>query len=443
MIDERTKRERIFSRLVVDYLNLKIRFFQTFSQSIRCGVEAYNFVQMGKSSKKKSKQGNRPSHLHQRRISIHEKTTLLLEEQHSKLELEGRLKESYDVYLKHLQCLKNIKEDYVAMNRVRFYDNQVVVILNFSLFTQMKAQDYSRALNLCKEALKVKDNPMRNIYLSCIDLFLIRIEGFSAARVTRVSKQVHELIKVNEGIGFGKWYQLYVVFITGALGELNRLRQYSMVKDLSSAVMEHKNKTIVRQGVMFRTFCVVDLCRSAIITTDFSTLNELLLHGQKDAQNLMKNDETGVGYLAISLINFYFAYGRFQCDENCNEVVNSAIEWLEQYLTTKTDYSMWKCCACEEARINSDVTDSLLLCQECRVVCYCCKDCQRLGYLHHEQTRTRGLGHKHLCPVFKAFGKKKKNKDNSKNDHLERKFQRACKRFFLSTFGTFREDSKS
>lgn len=404
---------------------------------------------MGKSSKKKIRQGNRASHLHQRRISIYEKTTLLLEEQHSKLGFEGRLKESYELTLTQLQCMKNIKEDYVAMNRARFFDNQVVVILNFSLLTQMKAQNYSNALELCKEAIKVKDNPMTNFHLSCIDLFLIRIEGFSAARVTRVSKQVHELIKVNEGIGFGKWAHLYVAFITGALGELNRLRQYGMVKDLSSAMMEHKNKIIVRQGEMFRNFCVVDLCRSAVITTDFSTLNKLnlLLHGQKDAQDLSKNDETGVGYLAISLINFYFAYNSIylglQCDEHSNEVVNSAIECLEQYLTMKTDNSMWKCCACEEARINSDVKDSLLLCQECRVVCYCCKDCQRLGYLHHEQTRTRGLGHKHLCPVFKAFGKKKKNKDNSKNDHLERKFQRACKRFFLSTFGTFREDSKS
>ena len=74
-----------------------------------------------------------------------------------------------------------------------------------------------------------------------------------------------------------------------------------------------------------------------------------------------------------------------------------------------------------------------LVCQGCRVVSYCCKEHQRLNYLHHEVTGTRGLGHKQLCPVFKAYRRKKDNRDTSKQGHLDRKFQRACKRFLRGT----------
>ena len=64
---------------------------------------------------------------------------------------------------------------------------------------------------------------------------------------------------------------------------------------------------------------------------------------------------------------------------------------------------------------------------------FCCKECQRLNYLHHEDAGIRGMGHKHLCPVFKAYAKRKKNTDASKHDHLERKFRRACTRFLIGT----------
>ena len=117
----------------------------------------------------------------------------------------------------------------------------------------------------------------------------------------------------------------------------------------------------------------------------------------------------------------------------------TAFQYLQQYLEVKIDRSTWKCCLCEEKK--SSVNEHLI-CQGCRVVSYCCKDCQRSNYLYSEQTRTRGLGHKHLCPVFKAFRKLENNEDASKNELLERKFQRACYRFFLSTFDTFKDESE-
>ena len=76
---------------------------------------------------------------------------------------------------------------------------------------------------------------------------------------------------------------------------------------------------------------------------------------------------------------------------------------------------------------------SLKVCQDCRAVSFCCRNCQRLNYLHHEDTGTKGLGHKYLCPVFKAYHKRKNNTDDSKKDSLDRKFRRACKRFLIGT----------
>ncbi|GFH61546.1 predicted protein [Chaetoceros tenuissimus] len=398
---------------------------------------------MGKRSKRKNKNSKllQPDNdLHLKRINIYESTAKFLDGEHTKLELVGRLRDCYGVALKLLQSMKNIRQDYVAVNRDQFHDEHFVSLLDSPIRTQMRAQEYSNALDLCKEAINVKGNPMRSFYISCIDLFLLRIEGFSSARVTRVSQQVYELIKINKGLEFlGSGSPIYSVFVDCALGELNRLRQFDMVRDLSSAMIEHQNKIIVRQGEVFARFSCVDLIRSIIINEDLRQLDLTKVRKIMYGDELLDDyDETGMGYLAKSLILFYLTYIGDGCisDKDNNDMLNSAFLYMREYLAIKTKRSSWKCCLCEETR--SSVNEHVI-CQGCRVVSYCCKDCQRSNYLYSEQTRTRGLGHKHLCPVFKAFRKRKNNEDASKNDLLERKFQRACYRFFLSTLDTFKE----
>ena len=58
-----------------------------------------------------------------------------------------------------------------------------------------------------------------------------------------------------------------------------------------------------------------------------------------------------------------------------------------------------------------------LVCQGCRVLSHCCRNHQRLNYIHFEVTGTRGLGHKHLCLVFKAYRRKKV--DTRKRDNTD------------------------
>ncbi|GFH49748.1 predicted protein [Chaetoceros tenuissimus] len=179
---------------------------------------------------------------------------------------------------------------------------------------------------------------------------------------------------------------------------------------------------------MFFAYSNIDKIRHAIVhekevspmldTIQTLNSNRTLLLG------LMK----GTGLLAASLHSFY----RFFCDkeEFPPDKLNEAIKMMGIYINHKSSKQNMICYTCND----EDTKDhEVFVCQGCRVACYCCKDHQRLNYLHHEDTGTRGLGHKNLCPVYKTFRKMRDNTDGSKDDHLERKFQRACKRFFLST----------
>ena len=226
-------------------------------------------------------------------------------------------------------------------------------------------------------------------------------------------------------------------------------------------MIKHNNKFVISLGQVFTRYSCVDNFRSAIINgnirqaiairqVDLRIVNEIM----NGSQVTIECDEAGFGHLALSLILFYMKVGLYMSvlrdtvlndiisDQPSNAMLESlkfALEPLQEYLAIKTDRSTWKCCLCEEKKSSEN---ELLICQGCRVVSYCCIDCQRSNYLYSEQTRTRGLGHKHLCPVFKAFRKIENNEDASKNDLLERKFQRACYRFFMSTLDTFKEESE-
>ena len=137
-------------------------------------------------------------------------------------------------------------------------------------------------------------------------------------------------------------------------------------------------------------------------------------------------------YLAYTLLDFYtLIYKKKQHSlESAKASAETCIDSLEKYISVRSTYSRNVCYTCNE----KDTLDhESLVCQGCRVVSYCCKYHQRINFLHHEEMGSRGLGHKQLCPVFKAYRRKRDNTDTSKEGHLERKFQRACKRFLRGT----------
>ncbi|GFH55172.1 predicted protein [Chaetoceros tenuissimus] len=140
----------------------------------------------------------------------------------------------------------------------------------------------------------------------------------------------------------------------------------------------------------------------------------------------------GIKHLAKTLLEYYtLIYEKEKHSwEPTKEKTSKCIESLEKYIALITTSAQNICYICQD----DDTPDhENLVCQGCRVVSYCCKYHQRLNYIHHEATGTRGLGHKQLCPVFKSYRRKRENTDIKKQGHLERNFQRACKRFLRGT----------
>jgi hypothetical protein len=138
----------------------------------------------------------------------------------------------------------------------------------------------------------------------------------------------------------------------------------------------------------------------------------------------------GEFHLSISLIRFYAVVHGVEDEDSIEEVTKKCIKSMEKYIEHQSTKQNLLCYTCDtESTPNCEV----LICQGCRVASYCCRGHQRLNFLFNDKAGTKGLGHRHLCPVFKAYRKKKENIESSKQGHLERKFERACKRFLLST----------
>ena len=137
-------------------------------------------------------------------------------------------------------------------------------------------------------------------------------------------------------------------------------------------------------------------------------------------------DASFYAYLGSAILGYYATF--YSRESSSLEVEKHCIEAMEKYLNFKSNQFSYSCYTCHEVD-----ADRLMLCKGCRAVKFCCKDCQRLNYVHHEETGIKGMGHKFLCPVFKAYHKRNKNIDDSKKDHLDRKFRRACKRFLIGT----------
>ncbi|GFH61603.1 predicted protein [Chaetoceros tenuissimus] len=182
------------------------------------------------------------------------------------------------------------------------------------------------------------------------------------------------------------------------------------------------------QGSNFFLFSIIDELRFDILDHGANEYDLFeCARGNCDSMLSSKCDPLpfGEAYLATAILCYYATFYE-KCSSS--EVEEHCIDAMTKYFDFKSSQLSDSCCTCHE----SD-EDRLMVCQGCRVVSFCCKDCQRLNFFHHEETGIRGMGHKYLCPVFKAYNKRNKDTDDSKKDHLDRKFRRACKTFSIGT----------
>ena len=112
----------------------------------------------------------------------------------------------------------------------------------------------------------------------------------------------------------------------------------------------------------------------------------------------------------------------------------TAIFLVEEYIKKQYEGTVTNLClGCEQRTTSSGVG---LVCSGCRVACYCCIDHQRSSWKKDLHSGV-GIGHKVLCPLFKAYHKyKNARKSRGKNsDEYHSRFRRECEKFLSDGLG--------
>ncbi|GFH61547.1 predicted protein [Chaetoceros tenuissimus] len=334
-----------------------------------------------------------------------------------------------------IQMFERSKELYLAQNCLKFYWGRMSTLHSrlFSVFVQ--SQKYLAALELC---LKFEQFPPKAINKSLIelhiDLFLLRLDKSRHYLHTEVIMKVIKIL--NEAGTESDIEERFIssqnAYILNCLFELSRFQMYEAVKVLTNKMLvtdlRIERNLPTERGVIFFLFSGIDELRFDILDHGANN-NKLFELTREDCKAMLSCDPMQYGevFLADAILGYYATfYEKFSSLDA--DVEEYCIKAMEMYITFKRNQFSDSCCTCHEVG-----KERLMLCQGCRSVKFCCKDCQRLNYLHQEETGTKGMGHKYLCPVFKAYQKRNKNTDDSKKDHLDRKFRRACKRFLIGT----------
>ncbi|GFH55330.1 predicted protein [Chaetoceros tenuissimus] len=401
---------------------------------------------MGKSSKRKStgkKVGKQERAVHLKNVAIYRETMSTLDKKLQSFDI-CRTREHLEVLEEQLQLTLGIEESYTIVNRHHAYKFELSGVCSVLLFDQIRLRNYvqaSQAYDNMIEYSFVQEfescvQPFSNLFL----LWTERANGDRKDTVENIIERKRRLDKITQdSIDIihkrGARGAMRLLFLQKTLTELNRCSDqlFEVVESISLAVSKKvgNHRYTTQWLLLARTFLVysyVDELRSSRQFNKQAFLSKVRKIRWKSHLHLL----AGTGYLAYSLLHFYIFINEKEKHslEAANEIEDECIVPLEKYINFRSKDSQNVCYTCRE----EDTQDhESFVCQGCRVISYCCRDHQRLNHFHHEETGSRGLGHKQLCPLFKAYRRKRGNTDTSKEGHLDRKFQRACMRFLRGT----------
>lgn len=397
---------------------------------------------MGKSSKRKSKKlAKQARAMHQKNVEVYEETMSTLDETFFSLGDE-RKRERIRILEKQLELSLNVEKAFASINRHQSYKTELSGVCSELLFNHIQSSNYIQASHVYNDMIKY---PLEKGLINCIkpfsNLMLLwageenvkekdTIEN-NIERMKTIDKIIQNAIGIIRGAKARSPF--HILFLTKSLTELCRQQLFEVVEFLSLAMLRNVGKPDSKKEWM-------QLARTSLV---YSYIDKLRFSQQFRCQRVLgevrkitlrplhRQLPSGTGYLAYSLLDFYACVKEKDSSKSIKKVPVVCIDSLKKYIASRSRDSNNICYTCHEE--DTQEYESLV-CQGCRVVSYCCRDHQRLNYLHHEETGTRGLGHKQLCPVFKAYRRKRDNIDTSKEGHLDRKFERACKRFLQGTF---------
>lgn len=383
---------------------------------------------MGKSSKSKSRKTAKQERAkHFINVELYEKTLSTFMEKFYNTSL-GR-HERIELLMRQIQLTLKVEESYAFINRHRVYREKLTGLCPLLLFDLIRSKNYLQASIFYNDMMKYSFAiDLQSELKPFSNLFLLWIEGDNVdkeeERQDAFDNITQDFIDIIRRPGAKRTSQF--LFLQEALIELTRCsdRRFATVEYLSLLMLQNFSGEFEftnQWKAIDRTFLVY----SFIDRLRFSKVDDQAFLSIVRKIQLLPY----TAYLANSILDFYSFFYRKEEQSSESATESECIKSLEMHVALKSE--ILHCHTCRE---EDTPNHESFVCQGCRVVSYCCKDHQRYSYFHHEETGTRGLGHKYLCPVFKAYRKKKENTDISKQGDLERKFQRACKRFLRGTF---------
>ena len=395
-------------------------------------------MEIGKRSKNKSKKSAKQERVgHLKYVEECESIYSLLSQKIKSIGC-NRDREVCGIYGQQLQLTLQSKQAYVALSKQEDFRHRLSISYSGLFFHQIQCQNYNDALESLANLVKF---PMHDSFQKIVepwkDLFLLRLEGANNDRIQRVIRNVVE--SLDQDIIGANEDSLQNIFVTHALFELSRQQQFEAVQYLSDKILQKIHEApqgsscmnLDGLGKVFFVYSNMDKLRYALVHEE-EVSPMLFTIEALDSNRTLFELPSGTGHLAASLSSFYhfFCYKENLPLEKANEAMDISTKIMENYINHRSSALNMMCYTCKDEDTKGY---ELFVCQGCRVACYCCKDHQRLNYLHHENSGSKCLGHEHLCPVYKTFRKMRDNTDGSKDGHLKRKFQRACKRFILNS----------
>lgn len=312
---------------------------------------------------------------------------------------------------------------------------------NLMLFEYQKRYNFCRVVEIFNDLFKSKDGARllsrRDQYeymKSLRDLALIETESSQCECVNITQFLLRELQQDESQRVLSNPEELY----KEVQGAFCAAKKYEVAIDLHKKILALPNvknpfdTNILLVTTYIERYRVKHDQRSK--REDYLLIRDLLQYIRSAYPVPYFNREYSVNDFGLALAQWNYVCQKLGGDQaSSHEYKQAIIFHVEQFIA-----KMWKmkdfCSTCYQAHTKCEVP---FVCSSCHVVCYCSLDHQRKSW---KKGAARGMciGHKALCPVFKAYRKWKVSLGNDCNHEQQRmrmRFERQCVHFLAYGLG--------
>ncbi|GFH61381.1 predicted protein [Chaetoceros tenuissimus] len=365
---------------------------------------------MGKQSKDQRKGCKEERGKRLKKFDILNSTILSLQDRDDELHKERRLREAKTVVLKQLNLIQSHKEDLMKISKNTWYKRVIFRCFNMLMILELRCKEHENAYNWYLQAVEVNgpNDPLLKGFAFYSDLALLRLKGREHSKQT--FQVVEEVIRKHKNMT-AKSVQSFVELVAV---EYRRLKKYGYAQRVIDTLWESPYK----KGLMVRE-------RLSILCSGIEDLR----FGDHSYDEIFKGvcNFSGLIFSVLPLLQEEQDIDPYTLSTGC--LIASIIQFFFSYYDKNLQRRL------EKESITITKNQVTLVCKDCRAANYCSIKCQRDSFIWHEDIGCKHLGHKSFCPLLKAYRKYRNNQEADKEGHLERKFERASKRFLWHGFG--------